>query len=76
MYPNKCITCKLYIPQTQTCQIMIAQMRGKILPTDTCSQHKTYLAQCSICGVGLLNPIVESINGELKAFCEHCSGRL
>ena len=76
MFQKKCQTCKLYIPASQTCQIMIAPMQGKIKPTDYCAHHTETLYQCEICGGGLLEPIFATIDGVVHVYCAQCLNRI
>jgi hypothetical protein len=72
MFQKKCQTCQLYVPQARTCQIMIPQMQGKIGPEDYCSQHNDHLLTCEVCGAGLLEPLIELIDGTVHVYCGNC----
>lgn len=76
MFQKKCGTCRLYIPQRKTCQLMIAQMEHKIEPTDYCSKHNDHLPICESCGAGLLESYVEVIDGNAHIFCAQCIQRI
>lgn len=69
----KCATCKLYIPQQKTCQLMIAPMQGQIEPTDYCTKYVDKIEYCELCGNGILAPLIEaSANGEVHTYCASC----
>lgn len=72
---EKCNTCKLYIPQQKTCQIM-PNLAGRINPDDFCSQHKNHLEVCELCGVGLLIPIIRVQDNVVHTYCENCIQRI
>ena len=72
MFQKKCATCNIYAPQARTCQIMIPQMQGKISPEDYCSQHNDNMLFCEVCGAGLLEPLIEVINGTVHVYCGNC----
>ena len=72
MFQKKCETCQIYVPKTQSCQIMGPQMQGKIKPTDYCSHHNDHLVFCEVCGAGLLSPYIEVIDGEVHVYCDRC----
>ena len=72
MFQKKCQTCQLYAPQARTCQIMIPQMHGKIGPEDHCSHHNDHLQFCEVCGAGLLDPLIEVVNGTVHIYCGNC----
>ena len=66
----RCRNCALYLPQSNTCQIMIPALQQKIKPNDFCSHFKEQLYTCEICGAGLLDPIIEVKDGVVHIFCE------
>lgn len=68
----KCHSCKLYLPQQKTCQLMIPQMQGQIQPDDYCSQHKTNIEVCDKCGSGLLVPFIQQKGDTIHVYCGNC----
>lgn len=70
-----CNTCKLYIPQQKTCQLM-PNLAGIITEKDYCSQHKDYIEQCELCGVGLLKPIIRYQDNIVHTYCINCIARI
>ena len=66
-----CNTCKIYIPQAKTCQLM-PTLQGKIEPTDQCSQHKDELEQCEKCGRGILDVYIRVIDNVVHVYCQDC----
>lgn len=72
MFLRKCETCKLYIPNEKTCQIMAPIMKNKILPQDFCSKYTNTIYQCEVCGVGILWPVILTIDGINHTYCENC----
>lgn len=75
MFQKKCETCKIYIPQQQTCQLM-PNFQGRIKPTDYCSQHKDFLYHCVYCGAALLDVFVRvEEDGSVHTICGNCVNR-
>ena len=68
----KCHSCKLYLPQQKTCQLMIPQMQGRIGPDDYCSKHMSDIAICEHCGGAILTPYVRIVNNTVHTYCANC----
>ena len=68
----KCHSCKLYIPQQKTCQLMIQQMQGRIEPDDYCSQHIQDIPICEGCGAAILVPYIQVRGNEAHIYCVNC----
>ena len=68
----RCAKCKLYLPQTKTCQIMIPQMQGKIEPEDHCSKCMPIISICEVCGGGTLTPFIEIEGETVHTYCQNC----
>lgn len=71
-FNKNCGSCGLYIPQQKTCQIAVPQLAGKFESDDFCSKHISHLPQCEICGVGLLEPLIEINDGKAHIYCPQC----
>lgn len=71
-FQKNCGSCRLYIPAQKTCQIAVPQMAGQYEPDDFCSKHKNVLCTCEVCGAGLLDPLIEYINGTVHIYCPQC----
>ena len=53
---------------------MIPQMQGKILPNDYCSQFQAEIEVCEICGMGVLQPFIETEGeNEVHIYCQNCA---
>lgn len=70
-----CNTCKIYIPQVKTCQLM-PSLQGQIKPDDYCSQHKDEIEQCELCHKGILKPYLRVVDDIVHVYCEECISRI
>ena len=72
LFKQKCGNCKLYVPQTKTCRILHSFFSGKITPKDYCSQFKSHLEVCEMCGAQSLETFVEVTDSGVHIYCPNC----